>query len=44
MEASKALLEELAVDPVMTRGTVENLKKIPEEGIPDIPILPDRRR
>jgi len=37
MEASMALLQELAVEPLMTRGTVENLKKIPEEGIPDIP-------
>lgn len=42
MEASLALLEELAVEPLMTRGTVENLKKVPVEGIPDIPIIPDR--
>jgi len=44
MEASLALLEELAVEPIMTRGTVENLKKVPNEGIPHIPVLPDRRR
>lgn len=44
MEASKALLEDLDVEPVMTRGTVENLKKVPDEGIPDIPELHDRRR
>ena len=41
MEASLALLEELAVEPLMTRGTVENLKKVPDEGIPDIPVFPD---
>ena len=44
MEASKALLEELGIEPLMTRGTVENLKKIPEEGIPEIPDLPDHHR
>jgi len=41
MEASMKLLQELGVDPVMTRATVENLRGIPEEGIPDIPVLPD---
>ena len=41
MQASMALLEELAVEPLMTRGTVENLKNVPVEGIPDIPVLPD---
>lgn len=44
MEASLALLEELAVEPLMTRGTVDNLKKVPEEGIPEIPELPNRTR
>lgn len=44
MEASKALLEELDVEPFMTRGTVENLKKVPDEDIPDIPELPTHRR
>lgn len=37
MEAAQALLEELGVDPVMTRATVENLRRIPEDGMPDIP-------
>lgn len=39
MEASAALLEELGIDPVMTRGTVESLRRIDEEGaeIPDLP-------
>ena len=41
MEASMALLRELAVEPLMTRGTVESLKKVPEEGIPDIPVVAD---
>ena len=41
MQASAAMLEELGIDPVMTRATVENLKRIPEEGLPGIPILPD---
>ena len=37
MEAAQALLEELGVDPVMTRATVENLRRIPEDGMPVIP-------
>lgn len=37
MEAAQALLEELGVDPVMTRATVENLRRIPEDGMPIIP-------
>ena len=41
MEASAALLEDLGIDPVMTRATVENLRRIPDEGLPHIPILPD---
>lgn len=41
MQASAALLEDLGVDPVMTRATVENLRRMPEEGLPDIPVLPD---
>lgn len=41
MEASAALLEELGVDPVMTRATVENLRRVTQEGLPDIPVLPD---
>jgi 3-hydroxyisobutyrate dehydrogenase-like beta-hydroxyacid dehydrogenase len=37
MEASVQLLEELGVDPVMTRGTVENLRRVLVQGLPDIP-------
>jgi len=37
MEASMAMLNELGVDPIMTRATVENLRRIPEEGLPEIP-------
>lgn len=41
MEASLAMLEELGIEPVMTRATVENLRQIPNLGLPDIPVLPD---
>jgi 3-hydroxyisobutyrate dehydrogenase-like beta-hydroxyacid dehydrogenase len=41
MEASRDLLVELGIDPVMTRATVENLRRVPEKGLPDIPALPD---
>ena len=41
MEASAALLADMGVDPVMTRATVENLRRMPDEGLPDIPVLPD---
>ena len=41
MQASMALLRELGVEPLMTRSTVENLEKVPDEGIPGIPLLPD---
>lgn len=41
MEASAALLDDLGVEPIMTRATVENLRRIPDEGLPDIPVLPD---
>lgn len=36
MEASATLLEELGVDPVLTRGTVENLRRVPAEGVPGV--------
>jgi hypothetical protein len=39
MEATAALLTELGVDPVMTRGTVESLRRI-ESGEADVPELP----
>jgi 3-hydroxyisobutyrate dehydrogenase-like beta-hydroxyacid dehydrogenase len=39
MEASADLLEELGVDPVMTKGTVESLRRIDtgEATVPDLP-------
>lgn len=37
MEASAQLLQDLGVDPVMTRGTVENLRRVLEQGLPPIP-------
>jgi 3-hydroxyisobutyrate dehydrogenase-like beta-hydroxyacid dehydrogenase len=37
MEACEAQLESLGVDPVMTRSTVESLRRIPIEGVPDLP-------
>ncbi len=37
MEASRDLLESLGVDPVMTRSTVESLRRVPEEGVPELP-------
>jgi 3-hydroxyisobutyrate dehydrogenase-like beta-hydroxyacid dehydrogenase len=37
MEAAAALLSELGVEPLLTRGTVENLRAVPREGIPTIP-------
>lgn len=37
MEASAALLADLGVDPVMTRSTIESLRRVTGDGIPDIP-------
>jgi 3-hydroxyisobutyrate dehydrogenase-like beta-hydroxyacid dehydrogenase len=37
MEACRSLLESLGVDPVMTRSTVETLKRVPAEGVPIVP-------
>jgi 3-hydroxyisobutyrate dehydrogenase-like beta-hydroxyacid dehydrogenase len=37
MEAAAALLGELGVEPLLTRGAVENLRGVPREGIPTIP-------
>ena len=37
MEACLALLESLGIEPVMTRATVENLRRIPNEGVPQLP-------
>lgn len=41
MEAALAMLQELGVEPIMTRATVENLRRIPAQGLPQIPVLPD---
>jgi 3-hydroxyisobutyrate dehydrogenase-like beta-hydroxyacid dehydrogenase len=37
MEAAAELLADLGVDPVMTRATVENLRRVPIEGLPRLP-------
>jgi 3-hydroxyisobutyrate dehydrogenase-like beta-hydroxyacid dehydrogenase len=37
MEACEAQLAALGVDPVMTRSTVESLRRIPAEGVPNLP-------
>lgn len=34
MEACVTLLEELGVDPLLTRATAENLRRVPAEGLP----------
>lgn len=45
MEACQALLEGLGVEPVMTRSTVESLRRIPVEGVPSLPrSRPDGQR
>jgi 3-hydroxyisobutyrate dehydrogenase-like beta-hydroxyacid dehydrogenase len=37
MEAAAELLADLGVDPVMTRSTVENLRRVPIDGLPPLP-------
>ena len=37
MEAAAELLADLGVDPVMTRATVEHLRRVPTEGLPRLP-------
>jgi 3-hydroxyisobutyrate dehydrogenase-like beta-hydroxyacid dehydrogenase len=37
MEASAALLTSLGVDPLMTRATIESLRRVAIEGVPDVP-------
>ena len=37
MEAAATLLRELGVEPLLTRGTVENLRGVTRDGIPTIP-------
>lgn len=41
MEASAAMLEELGVDPLMTRSTIESLRRVMSDGLPAIPIVAD---
>lgn len=41
MEASLVMLQEFGIDHAMTTGTVENLRRIPQIGLPKIPLLPD---
>jgi 3-hydroxyisobutyrate dehydrogenase-like beta-hydroxyacid dehydrogenase len=40
MEACQSLLESLGVDPVMTRSTVESLRRVPADGVPALPTRP----
>jgi 3-hydroxyisobutyrate dehydrogenase-like beta-hydroxyacid dehydrogenase len=37
MEAAAELLTDLGVDPVMTRATVDNLRRVPTAGLPPLP-------
>ncbi len=37
MEAAAELLTDLGVDPLMTRSTVENLRRVPIDGLPPLP-------
>ena len=37
MEACQALLDDLGIEPVMTRSTVESLRRIAAEGVPTVP-------
>ena len=37
MEAATELLESLGTDPLMTRATTESLRRMPSEGLPDLP-------
>lgn len=37
MEAAIELLESLGVDPVMTRATTERHRRMPDEGLPELP-------
>jgi len=41
MEASVALLTELGIDPLMTRSTVESLRRVVRDGVPAVPPAPD---
>ncbi len=41
MQAATELLEDLGIDPVMTRSTVETLRRMPDETLPPVPERPD---
>ncbi len=42
MQASQALLEELGIDPVMTRSTVASHAQVLEKGVPPVPDSQDK--
>lgn len=42
MKASLALLNDLGIDPVMTRSTVESHQQVLDHGVPSIPQMPMR--
>jgi 3-hydroxyisobutyrate dehydrogenase len=37
MEASASMLESLGVDPLMTRSTVQSLRRVQGDGVPEVP-------
>jgi 3-hydroxyisobutyrate dehydrogenase-like beta-hydroxyacid dehydrogenase len=41
MQASQSMLEELGIDPIMTRATVASLKSVIANGLPDVPFVAD---
>lgn len=36
MEASRALLQQLDIEPIMTSATVESLRRVEKMGVPEI--------
>jgi 3-hydroxyisobutyrate dehydrogenase-like beta-hydroxyacid dehydrogenase len=40
MEAARDLLDELGIDPLMTRSTIESLRRTPADGVPTPPGTP----
>jgi len=39
MNAAKSLLESLDIEPLMTRGTIANLERVLNDGLPDLPSM-----
>jgi hypothetical protein len=37
MQASASMLESLGVEPLMTRSTVESLRRVLADGVPEVP-------